>query len=108
MGGISRKLFSASELDTAQPSKQLLVRIIAHAYQLFQPLGFTVTIMLPSGSVLLAFLSILGRVRAAPTVTLDNATVTGAASGSINSFLGIPYAQPPYVDRFIREPFSFT
>jgi len=54
-------------------------------------------------SVLLAFLTIFGRVqlgraRAAPTVTLDDATVTGVALGSTHSFLGIPYAQPPCVD----------
>ena len=48
----------------------------------------------------LAFLGILARVRqasAAPTVTLDNATVTGVASVFTNHFLGIPFAQPPYV-----------
>ncbi|KAG0694304.1 Alpha/Beta hydrolase protein [Suillus ampliporus] len=31
----------------------------------------------------------------APTVTLDNATVTGIASGSVNKWLGIPFALPP-------------
>ncbi|EGN97919.1 hypothetical protein SERLA73DRAFT_109200 [Serpula lacrymans var. lacrymans S7.3] len=33
--------------------------------------------------------------RAAPTVTLDSATVTGSTSGSVSQFLGIPFAQPP-------------
>ncbi|KAF9018964.1 carotenoid ester lipase precursor [Hymenopellis radicata] len=33
--------------------------------------------------------------RAAPTVTLDSATVTGAASGNVSKFLGIPFGQPP-------------
>ncbi|OAX36715.1 alpha/beta-hydrolase [Rhizopogon vinicolor AM-OR11-026] len=33
--------------------------------------------------------------RAAPTVTLDAATVTGVASGSVNEWLGIPFALPP-------------
>lgn len=32
---------------------------------------------------------------AAPTVKLDNATFTGASSGKVNKFLGIPFAQPP-------------
>ncbi|KXN88429.1 Lipase 1 [Leucoagaricus sp. SymC.cos] len=32
---------------------------------------------------------------AAPTVKLDSATVTGKASGSVQEFLGIPFAQPP-------------
>jgi len=32
---------------------------------------------------------------AAPTVTLDTATVTGVASGSVNEWLGIPFALPP-------------
>lgn len=54
-------------------------------------------------SVHLAFLGILGCVtvgqaRAVPTVTLDNATVRGVALGPTNQFLGIPFAQPPYVD----------
>ncbi|OJA17565.1 hypothetical protein AZE42_12793 [Rhizopogon vesiculosus] len=33
--------------------------------------------------------------RAAPTVTLDTATVTGVASDSVNEWLGIPFALPP-------------
>jgi len=33
--------------------------------------------------------------RAAPTVTLDTATVTGVASGAVNKWLGIPFALPP-------------
>jgi hypothetical protein len=32
---------------------------------------------------------------AAPTVTLDDGTFTGATSGSVSQFLGIPFAQPP-------------
>jgi carboxylesterase type B len=32
---------------------------------------------------------------AAPTVTLDSAVVTGVASGVVEEFLGIPFAQPP-------------
>ena len=31
------------------------------------------------------------------TVTLDNATFTGLDSGPVVEFLGIPFAQPPYV-----------
>jgi hypothetical protein len=34
--------------------------------------------------------------RSPPTVTLDSAIVTGISSGSVNQFLGIPFAQPPY------------
>jgi hypothetical protein len=33
--------------------------------------------------------------RTAPTVTLDTATVTGVAAGSVNEWLGIPFALPP-------------
>ncbi|KAF9018985.1 alpha/beta-hydrolase [Hymenopellis radicata] len=33
--------------------------------------------------------------RAAATLTLDSATVTGAASGNVSKFLGIPFGQPP-------------
>ncbi|KAG0703413.1 Alpha/Beta hydrolase protein [Suillus ampliporus] len=32
---------------------------------------------------------------AVPAVTLDNATITGIASGSVNMWLGIPFALPP-------------
>ena len=32
-----------------------------------------------------------------PTVQLGNATVIGINDGRNNQFLGIPYAQPPYV-----------
>ena len=47
-------------------------------------------------SVLLAFLTTSTRVAgAAPTVTLDNATVTGVTSGFTKQFLGIPFAHPP-------------
>lgn len=35
--------------------------------------------------------------RAPPTVTLDSATVTGAASENVSKFLGIPFGQPPCV-----------
>jgi acetylcholinesterase len=34
--------------------------------------------------------------RSSPTVTLNSATVTGISFGSVNQFLGIPFAQPPY------------
>lgn len=61
--------------------------------------------MLQKSASFLVFLAVLGRVaaglvqpRAAPTVTLDSATVTGITSGYTNQFLGIPFAQPPYVD----------
>ena len=30
-----------------------------------------------------------------PTVKLDSATIIGTRTGSIDKFLGIPYAQPP-------------
>ena len=32
-----------------------------------------------------------------PTVTLDHATIIGKANGTVNQFLGLPFAQPPYV-----------
>ena len=32
-----------------------------------------------------------------PTVVLDNATVIGKPNGTVVQFLGLPYAQPPYV-----------
>ena len=32
-----------------------------------------------------------------PVVTLDKGTFIGTSNGSVNSFLGIPFAQPPLV-----------
>ena len=32
-----------------------------------------------------------------PTVTLDNATVIGQPNGTVVKYLGLPFAQPPYV-----------
>lgn len=34
------------------------------------------------------------------TVTLDNGTFTGLLTGGVVQFLGIPFAQPPYVSAF--------
>ena len=32
-----------------------------------------------------------------PTMTLDNATVIGQPNGTVVKYLGLPFAQPPYV-----------
>ena len=33
----------------------------------------------------------------APTVTLDSGTFVGVGDGTVDRFLGIPFAKPPYV-----------
>lgn len=43
--------------------------------------------------------------RAAPTVTLESSSFTGVTSGQHTKFLGIPFAQPPYVS-LDSSPFS--
>ncbi|KAF9068600.1 carotenoid ester lipase precursor [Rhodocollybia butyracea] len=46
-------------------------------------------------SIALQALVALAATISSPTVTLDSATVTGKASGTVQQFLGIPFAQPP-------------
>lgn len=46
------------------------------------------------GSVLAAALNVPPE-QSLPTVVLDNAIVIGKANGTVNQFLGIPFAQPP-------------
>ena len=60
---------------------------------------------MPSASILALALCVLcasagptpSSTTPSPTVLLDLATVHGVSDGYTNSFLGIPYAQPPYV-----------
>ena len=37
-----------------------------------------------------------------PTVTLDSATVIGKTNGTVTQYLGLPYAQPPYVATYVQ------
>lgn len=46
--------------------------------------------------------------RAAPTVDLDYATIVGSSSLGIDSFKGIPYAQPPVGQLRLKPPQSIT
>ncbi len=41
--------------------------------------------------------AVLNGTPAGPSVTVDNATVLGTTNGSVTSYIGIPYAQPPCV-----------
>jgi acetylcholinesterase len=42
----------------------------------------------------------------APTVKLDNGTFVGTTTGNVNKWLGIPFAQPPYVWHFLSARFT--
>ncbi|KAJ8606319.1 hypothetical protein MRB53_041070 [Persea americana] len=44
----------------------------------------------------------------APTVTLQNGTIVGSTSNGIDSFKGIPFAQPPTGNLRLRPPQSIT
>jgi len=46
----------------------------------------------------------LGVRAAGPLVNLDYATLEGASTGGVETFLGIPYAQPPVGDLRFRRP----
>ena len=46
--------------------------------------------------------------RAAPSVTLEYVTAIGSSSGGIDSFKGIPYAQPPVANLRLKPPQSIT
>ncbi|KAF8836216.1 alpha/beta-hydrolase [Paxillus ammoniavirescens] len=54
----------------------------------------TPLLLLLAGTLAGASASPLGE-RSSPAVMLDSAIVTGLSSGSVNEFLGIPFAQPP-------------
>ena len=45
---------------------------------------------------------------AGPTVTISNGTVVGSTTGSVDSFKGIPFAEPPTGTRRLRPPSSVS
>lgn len=69
--------------------------------------------MLIISSLCAAFLALLtqatvvvGSNDTGPVVSLSYATFRGATVGNVTQFLGMPYAQPPYVDRDLKSCLS--
>lgn len=48
-------------------------------------------------TILLYAAAVAGAAIKPATVKLDGATVVGTSDGTVTQFLGIPFAQPPYV-----------
>ncbi|CDO75771.1 hypothetical protein BN946_scf185039.g7 [Trametes cinnabarina] len=63
--------------------------------------------LLQSWSALAAF-AYVAVAASSPTVTLDKATVIGTQQGSVTSYFGIPYAEPPVGDLRLRPPQPVT
>lgn len=56
------------------------------------------TMIFLNSLVLLALFAIIDHASAiGSTVKLDNGTFTGISAAGVSQFLGIPFAQPPYV-----------
>ncbi|RPD58843.1 carotenoid ester lipase precursor [Lentinus tigrinus ALCF2SS1-7] len=53
---------------------------------------------------LAAVLSVTTAIPSAPTVKLDRATLIGSTNGSVTSFMGIPFAEPPLGNLRLRLP----
>lgn len=68
--------------------------------------------MLPTPFLCLLATSVLGfplQQRAAgPSVTIANGTIIGSSTGTVDTFKGIPYAQPPIGELRLRAPQPIT
>jgi carboxylesterase type B len=59
-------------------------------------------------ATVLAAPAIEKRLLGAPTVTIKNGTVVGSTNGIIDSFNGVPFAQPPVGNLRLKPPQSIT
>ena len=66
------------------------------------------SLLLAASIIQVVFASLPVSSEDSPAVQLDNGTFVGTSDGSVDKFLGIPFAKPPYVHVFFRLLFQVS